>query len=150
MNLGVYFKSIGVADHINEAIENVNEGIEEGLLTDASLFYDAIGPTEKPPKFGIFNSTDIWAFTGNLITTCTETTAICSNIVNKFKLFFYYNPTRERNTLALIDSLCDENVKVICASEEDSKELFRITGKKPVAVVEKFNIKDIIKAVNNE
>ena len=150
MNLGVYFKNIGVADHINEAINNINEGVDEGLLSDASLFYDAIGPTEKSPKFGMFNSTDIWAFTGNLITTCTETTTTCSSIVNKFKLFFYYNPTKERNTLALIDSLNKGNAEVICASEEDSKELFRITGRKPVAVVEKFNIKDIIKAVNNE
>tara|TARA_B100001564_G_C20648935_1_gene675881 strand:- start:1706 stop:2143 length:438 start_codon:yes stop_codon:yes gene_type:complete len=144
MNLGIYFRQASSAESI---IENINKKLSDGALSDAAIFYDSIGPISNVPNFGLFNSTDIWAFTGNLITTCSQTTMTCKNIVNKFKHYYYYNPLQEKDALQVIQAVSDSDVKVICASDEDAKELVRITGVEPEAVIEDFEIEKIIEAV---
>ena len=145
MNIGIYLRQASAADSAGEKlqslIEQLNNKLSDGSVEDASIFYDSIGPISTVPNFGIFNSTDIWAFTGNLKTTMT-----CKSIVNKFKHYYYYNPLQEKDALQVIQA-AGGDVKIICASNEDAKELVRITGVEPEAVVENFDIDKLIEVI---
>ena len=150
MNIGIYLRQASAADSAGEKlqslIEQLNSKLSDGSVEDASIFYDSIGHISTVPNFGIFNSTDIWAFTGNLITTCSQTTMTCKSIVNKFKHYYYYNPLQEKDALQVIQA-AGGDVKIICASNEDAKELVRITGVEPEAVVENFDIDKLIEVI---
>jgi len=145
MNLGIYVIQNSENEATTSISENLNKGIREGLLSDASLFYDTVGPNSLTYDFGAFNSTDIWNFTGSLITTDIQTTIKAIKTVNKFKLLFYFGWEKAKDVVSLINIVNTPNVRVICTNEAASKELTRLTTKKPLGIVDNFNIKDIIK-----
>jgi hypothetical protein len=59
-------------------------------------------------------------------------------IVNNIELFYYYNWEDKKNVLSLI-RLLRNNVKVICRSQEDADDLYRLTGQQCVGISEDFN-----------
>ena len=69
MNLGIYVDTIQKSPETFCIIDQLNKGMESGRLDDASLFFDAVGFNDLPMKFGMFNATAMWAFTGTLLTT---------------------------------------------------------------------------------
>jgi len=147
MNLGIYLQTIQLTESLEYSVKNINEGIENGSLRDASIFYDSIGPNPLRVKCGCFNSTDLWSFTGDLIVTATDTAKTARNIVNKFNMYFYYGWDTTKDTMGLIDIVTDERIKSICRNEEESKELYRLTGKKCVGIVNNFNLAEILEVV---
>ena len=93
----------------------------------------------------MFNSSDLWGFTGNLVVLSSDTARSAMKIVNKFNLYFYYNWAEHKDTLGVLSVVTNKKVKTICRNEKDAKELYRITGVKPIGVAEDFkNILDII------
>jgi hypothetical protein len=147
MNLGVYVIQNSENEQTTNIAKNLNEGISEGLLSDASLFYDVVGPNSLKYNFGAFNSTDIWNFSGDLITTDVQSTMKAISTVNKFRLLFYFGWEKAQDVMGLIHIVNNPNVKTICTNEETAKELTRLTAKKPLGIVNNFNIKDIIKVI---
>ena len=128
MNLGFYVKS-GNAEGVNGKIYMcLNEAIANKSVKDASVFFDNIDYNPMKTNFGMFNSTDIWHFTEDLITTSIETTINALKAVNRFNLSYLY--TRDDiDVLKLID--ISSRVNVIAGSETDSDHFYRLTGKKP-------------------
>ena len=128
MNLGFYVKS-GNAEGVNGKIYMcLNEAIANKSVKDASVFFDNIDYNPMKTNFGMFNSTDIWHFTGELITTSIETTVNALKAVNRFNLSYLY--TRDDiDVLKLID--ISSRVNDIVDSETDSDHFYRLTGKKP-------------------
>ena len=53
---------------------------------------------------------------------------------------------QEKEALQVIQA-AGGDVKIICASNEDAKELVRITGVEPEAVVENFDIDKLIEVI---
>lgn len=149
MNLGIYVKSLEMNEELAFAIDNINEGIGSGALTDASIFFDEVGYNEAPIKCGCFNAADIWGFTGNLIVTSVENARSAINIVNKFQMIYYYNWNNESDTIGVIDIVSNPIVTTICRNTEDANELYRITGIKSRSVVDNFNLSDILKVVKS-
>lgn len=147
MNLGIYFSSLRECPPVQSAIDTLNSGLERGSLDDASLFYDSVGSNKAIMKFGCFNSTDLWNFTGTLITTDIESTRSALSIVNKFKVYFYHGWETGNNVFALIDLLNNPSVKTICRNGDDARELNRVTGKKPIGLVENFSLSEILQQV---
>ena len=88
----------------------------------------------------MFNSTDIWAFTGVLIATTLENVIRAAKVVNKFKLIYLYNG-EEKNLLMLMDIM--NVVPVFVTNSQDSDEIYRLTGKKPTNI-SKLSIKNIL------
>jgi len=149
MNLGVYVKTLEMNEELSFAIDNINKGIDSGELTDASIFFDEIGYNETPISCGCFNAADMWGFTGTLVVTSIENAQSAISIVNKFKVLYYYNWNDERNIMGIISIASNPNVTTICRSTEDSDQLYRITGIKSKAVVDNFNLSDILKAMSS-
>jgi len=128
MNLGFYIKSSN-GDGINSKIfMSLNEAVANNSLEDASVFFDNIDYNPIKTNFGMFNSTDMWHFTGNLVTTCVETTSKALKAVNRFDLRYFYNPN-DVDILRLID--ISNKTQIITDSEVDQEYVFRVTGKEP-------------------
>jgi len=143
MNLGFYVKS-GNAEGVNGKIYMcLNEAIANKSVKDASVFFDNIDYNPMKTNFGMFNSTDIWHFTGELITTSIETTVNALKAVNRFNLSYLY--TRDDiDVLKLID--ISSRVNVIVDSETDSDHFYRLTGKKP-KLLKDFTVESFAKVV---
>lgn len=142
MNLGIYINSFGDLEQMKYISECINSAINNNRLKDASIFYNDIGYNPFEIKCGSFNSTDIWNFSGVLIATSLECLISACNIVNNIQIFYYYGWDKSVNVLALLDILNTKNISIICNSEKDSLEFYRLTGRKPVAVCE--NYEDIL------
>ena len=142
MNIGFYINTPGDTEKNREIFEALNEAVENKEATDASIFYNDIDYNPIKPKFGMFNATEIWSFTGVLVATSLENTIRAHQIVNKFKLF-YLHESQEKNLLMLLDVA--NRVPMIVRNKEDSKEVYRLTGKKP-KIISKLSIKKILEA----
>tara|TARA_R100001129_G_C5247423_1_gene227338 strand:+ start:298 stop:744 length:447 start_codon:yes stop_codon:yes gene_type:complete len=144
MNIGIYFNNTSESEPLYKALQRVNEGLSEGTLRDASIFYDDSGPNSIPSKCGFFDAVELWHFTGDLITTSLSTTNKVRNIVNKFDTVFYYGWYDERDPLELIRVANDKNIKVVCNSQTSKNQFVRLTGQEPDAVVQDFDLEKII------
>lgn len=130
MNLGFYVKSMSPDKLHNRYIYSVlNQAVKNDKIRDACLFYDDIDFIPFTTDFGMFNSTDVWNFTGQLVTTCLESTDHALKTVNRFKLSYLHH-SQETNVLSLI-MLSKKVNNILAASEEDQKNFYRVTGVKP-------------------
>lgn len=143
MNLAFYVQDTSENDLNNNIYECLNEGVNNKHVSDASIFYNNPAYNGKKTSFGMFNATDIWAYTGILISTTLQNTDYANKIVNKFKLHYLYSKG-EKNLFGLID--ISNQIPVCVSNEEDGKEFYRLTGKKPKMI--NFKAKDILELLS--
>jgi hypothetical protein len=149
INLGIYIDTLANTEQLELVANCLNGAVENNSIKDASLFYDDIGHNPFNIKCGIFNSTDLWNFSGELITTSINNTQNAVNIVNNISLYYYHGFEEKINVIELLYVL-QNKIEIICNSEEGYKEIYRLTGKKPLGISNKFdNILSIIKGSNN-
>jgi hypothetical protein len=150
MNLGIYISNLMDTEQLNSVSKLVDDNISNKLVHDISIFYDDIAFNPNNTRCGMFNSTDLWSFNGNLVVTSLNALNTALNIVNNINIFYYHGWQQEKNVLNLVMSTRNE-VKIICRSEKDQKEIYRLTGKKPVGVSENFeNIVDLLSECKDE
>tara|TARA_B100000700_G_scaffold299143_1_gene365893 strand:+ start:1180 stop:1626 length:447 start_codon:yes stop_codon:yes gene_type:complete len=147
MNLGVYIKNNSENELTKLVSSQINDAVRTGDLDDACLFYDVVGPNKLKYSFGAFNSTDIWNFTGDLFTFDIESSIKASNMVNKFNIYMYFGLLPEKDLMGLLHSVNDLKINVICSDESAQKEFVRLTGKKPLATIQNFDVKEIKKVI---
>tara|TARA_B100000287_G_scaffold272846_1_gene256996 strand:- start:31 stop:504 length:474 start_codon:yes stop_codon:yes gene_type:complete len=145
MNLGFYVDSPSQKG-ADEIYKSMNNWLEEGSIDNGNVFYNDIGFNEIQPKFGLFNSTDIWQFTGNLIITSYNAASSIGNVINKFKSAFLYTKQQEKNIMQIIHIF--NTLPFIVSNKEDYDYIKRITGKEPT-LMESMDL-DKIKEVFNE
>jgi hypothetical protein len=145
MNLGFFIDSPSQSS-ATEIYESLNKWIESGQIDNGSVFYNDIGFIPVSPKFGLFNSTDIWQFTGDLIITSYRAASSIGNIINKFKAAFLYTKQEEKNIMQIIH-ICN-TLPFIVSNQEDYDYIKRITGKDPI-LIDSMDL-DKIKEVFNE
>lgn len=132
MNIAYYIDQINQKEKITEIFNRMNDDIASGAIDNGSVFYKEIGPTEVQPKFGMFNSTDIWNFTGTLIATSMETFLDAIKAVNKYSLVYLFYGDVNYDISALIG--ISKNTKILTLTKQDQKEVYRLTGVKPILV----------------
>ena len=130
MNIAYYINQINQEEKTTELFNKMNEDLENGAIDNGSVFYKEIGPSSIQPKFGMFNSTEIWHFTGTLIATSMETFLDAVKAVNKYSLAYLFYGDVGRDVFALIG--ISKNTKILTTTEDDQKEVYRLTGKKPI------------------
>lgn len=136
MNLGIYLPSLADTDQLRDIYEGLNN-IDNNKISDISLFYDDISHNPFDMKCGIFNSTDLWNFRGNLIVTSINCLYSAKNIVNNINIIYYYGLEDKKNLFLSIDSFKIPN-KIICKNEESSKYIHRISGKNSHGIARNF------------
>ncbi len=128
MNIGFYVDSVN-ANSPNDAIfKALNEAVTNHEATDASVFYNDIDFNPMETKFGMFNSTDLWAFTGVLVSTTVANTMRALKVVNKLQTMYLYNEADEghRDLLGLLQIV--GRVKIITRSKQENQKVYRLTG----------------------
>lgn len=125
MNLGFYIDSQQQSETTNKVYTALNNLVEQNKVDNASLFFNDIDHNPIIPKFGCFNSTDIWYFTGNLIITSIKNALSLDKVINKFKPFFLYDS--ERNSALELISIGNQ-MTIITQSKEDADYIKRVTG----------------------
>lgn len=130
-NLGIYINNLADVDQLKAISETINECIEKNIVGDCSVFFDNIAYNPFKIKCGMFNSTDIWNFSGKLITTSMSSTMTALKIVNKIDIYYYYGWENRVNVLSLM-SLLSQRVQPLARSEKDQLDVYRKTGLKPI------------------
>ncbi len=129
MKIAFYVDSTNSQPKNIEIYNTLNSLVDKGRVKDVCLFFNNVDYVPVQTKFGIFNSHDMWHFTGNLITTSIENTMRAASTVNKFNIYYLYDRS-QKNLAGLINSL-DLEVKALTTTEEDQQEYYRLTGEKP-------------------
>jgi hypothetical protein len=140
MNIAFYVESIQGKEGNSEIFDMLNDSLESKEISNGSVFYDNIEYNPVEPKFGMFNATDLWFFTGSLITTSWETYLSTKNVINKFTHQFLFTKNSKVNVFCL-NEIAD-NVRIITTNKEDSDYVKRVTGK-PSAMIDQLNIKSL-------
>ena len=143
MNIGFYIHSADSTEESIEIYEALNKAIENNDVTDASVFFNNVNFNPVTPKFGIFNATDLWSFTGILVANTLENIMRASKIVNKFKLLYLHND-KEKDLFALLGIV--NRIPILVKNEIDSSEIYRLTGKKP-EIIPNLSIKKILEVI---
>jgi len=134
MNLGIYVPSLGPTDLNNVLFTKLNQYVDENTFDDISLFYDDINFCPIEAKFGLFNTHNLWNFTGTLFCFSLDIVPKLQNTVNKFKTVLIYD--NRKNIFNILKAM--ENYDVMAVNEDHAKYLGRVTGKK-VNILESFD-----------
>ena len=123
MNIGFYLDSIAN----EEELKTIAKEISKHNLRDANIFYNEIGKINIPLTCGLFHCADMWSFEGMLIVSSVKNLVKAKNIVNKFKIFYYYGLEKELNVLEMLG--CYEDADgIICNGQDKQKEFKRLTN----------------------
>lgn len=133
MNLGIYISSLSD----KEQMGHISEFVNANSVHNISIFFDEIDFNPYHTPCGMFNSTDLWSFNGNLIVTSLDALATSMKVINNINIFYYYGWEKELNILRLLPII--KNAKIIARSEKDSREIYRLTSKTPSGISENFN-----------
>tara|TARA_B100001564_G_scaffold359171_1_gene379953 strand:+ start:8643 stop:9080 length:438 start_codon:yes stop_codon:yes gene_type:complete len=145
MNVGFYISSLSQGRDLDCIFTEVARYSSSKNLEDASIFYNDVGPYPKPFLCGAYNSVDLWAFEGNLVTRGMDNTSSAIEIVNKFKIYEYCDIKFKDNILLFLKN-CDKINGIICDDDQTANEVYRISGKKPLGVSN--NYKEIIDIIS--
>ena len=129
---------------IDAVSAEINNARQEGILKDASIFFDDIGPVDIRVNAGFFNSTDIWNFTGDLLVFSLDCLEKSLSYVNNFNLFYCYG-LEPYNTLNMIRILQQNNIPTIAAHEYAASQFKRLTGKPPISINQ--NISGVVQTI---
>lgn len=138
MNLGFYVRSLTDESALKLSVESIEKG-KESSVDDASIFYDVVGFTPLFFPCGLFNSTDLWNFSGKLVVFSIDCLKNVQNIVSDIETYYCYGWQKE----SVLDILrIDANI--ITKTEKDEKELYRLTGKKSLGSLDNNDLLDLI------
>jgi hypothetical protein len=135
MNLGVYLPILQ-EEIVGLVLKEVKKGLDSGKLTDASIFYDDAGPIPHTNVCGMFNSVDLWRFTGSLVTFSAASMARANAATNKFKTI-YCHGIMQYELLDLLSTL--KTKRCIAITKEAEADFVRVTGKRISRVCPAFN-----------
>ena len=127
MNIAFYIDSTNSTPRNMEIYNGLNKLVDENKVVDANLFYNNIDYVPIQPKFGMFNSHNIWNFTGTLVCTSLDNLFRAVSSVNKFKTIYMYDKS-QKNLIALLQTV---GTKVVTTNQADYQEYYRLTGEKP-------------------
>jgi hypothetical protein len=131
MKLGFYVETSGGTPQNTEIYNFLNKEVAAQNLDDAAVFFNTVNFNPIVPKFGMFDATELWHFTGNLITTSLVNTIKAKNVVNRFKLaYLFRSEDKSEQTLFELIRVAKE-MKVLVTNDLDEKEFYRLTGVKP-------------------
>lgn len=144
MRIGFYIDSLLGDDPTLHLFNRLNEAVHNGTVEDATVFYNKVDFNPIQPKFGVFNATDIWHFTGTLIATTVANVLSANNMINKFKLCYLFDSDRDFVGLLKLPA----SVPILVKNESDGAYIYRTTGRTPIRLPEDLEVSKIIQALS--
>ena len=143
-NFAVFLENLGDKKIAPEAYDLLNRIHDKRQARDVSLFYENPGHEPKGSTFGLFNSTETWHFSGDLLVTFLDGLHLLKNTVNKQNVIYYYGLEDDLDLFGLISGL-DQKLTIVARSEDHAKELYRKTGRKADSIcmnLAEFEVKE--------
>lgn len=131
INFGIYVNALSDPAVTKCICNEIQRGLDENLIIDGSIFYDQIGPLPEKLPCGLFHSSELWNFKGDLLVLSIHSASKVKNIVNDINLYLGYG-WGEKNLLSTLKLLEDESIKTICFTNELAEDFYRITGKQSI------------------
>jgi urease accessory protein UreH len=124
-----------------DQLTQINKFVEKNAanVKDISIFYDNIAFNPDQTKCGMFNSTELWSFSGTLIVTSLRSLATALKVVNKINIVYYNGWEKIDNALDFVMLLQNSNIKVYARSEREAKQIYRLTGLNVLGISENFD-----------
>ena len=137
MNFGFYVSNLKKdSQSIDSFAPAISSCPKDGIIDDASVFFDISGGNFPELKCGTFNSTDLAHFQGSLFFIEQNLIRKVVNSINKIKIYLGYG-FGQRDVLNILFLLSQKaKVNIICRTQQDSEDIYRITGVKPVGKAE--------------
>jgi hypothetical protein len=142
MKLAFYIDSLHGDEYTINLFNQLNAAVEKGVVEDACLFYNKVNFNPVIPKFGVFNATDIWHFSGVLVATTVLGVLSARNMINKFDLYYLFD--RDRDFVGLLKI---GDVPILVRTEDDEKYIRRVLGVTPIRVPEDLNVEGVLQAL---
>lgn len=147
MNIGMYVSSLSNEEQINLSIDTIEMGFNNKSVDDATIFYDSAGFSPFIFPCGAFNSTELWNFSGKLITFSLDCVRSSLRIVNNIELYYCYGWEQAVSPLNLID-VCSNNIKIFTKTNKDTYELYRLTGLNAIDSLENSSLLKLMGSKN--
>lgn len=147
MNLGFYIDKTSDTPLNKQIFDLLNSAVDKHLVSDACIFYNEVDFNPNPKRFGSFNSTDMWFFSGTLVVTALNLLPLAHKIVNKIKLVFLFDKStvEKGNTTQLLSLInTPKDVHVVASNKESEAEYYRLTGK-CIPILYKLDAENILK-----
>ena len=137
MNFGFYVSNLKKdGQSIDSFAPAISSCLKDGIIDDASVFFDISGGNFPDLKCGTFNSTDLAHFQGSLFFMEQNLIRKVVNSINKIDIYLGYG-FGQRDVLNILFLLSQKaKVNIICRTQQDSEDIYRITGVKPVGKAE--------------
>lgn len=147
-NIGIFIENIGDYEFSKDAFDALNQ-VDRTKVKDRCLFFENIGPKPCPSDFAMFNSTELWHFSGNLIVTFLEGLKFLNSTVNNKTIFFYYNSKEygyRKDLLGLIKAVDKNNVYIVARNQQDCDEVARLSGDTPIIIA--HDLKSLVEIIS--
>ncbi len=135
MKLSFYIHRTDASPENVHIYKSLNKLVDSGKSIDTNLFFNDVGYNPIPPKFGMFNGSNIWNYDGILVCTTVQNVATALRAVNKFKTVFLYDKEQSKDIWHVLDIA--SKVPVVVMDEDNRQEYYRLTGILP-RVIENF------------
>ena len=129
MNAAFYVDTLSESEQNQSIFALLNTLVETNAVKDASLFYNKIDFNSVPPKFGMFNATELWGFNGVLISTTAKNALSASSTVNDIQNYYLFNRA-DINIFELIR--VSQQMTILVSNPEDQAYVKRVTGCEPL------------------
>ena len=134
MNLGIFIENIGDPDVGTQAVRTANKAMTIPTFQDVSIFYEDVGKQSEKASCGLFNSTDLPFFKGNLIVTFMDGLQFAINNVADNKIFYYFGLETKPDLFGLLSALNNTNVSVIAKDVKSFEYIQKKTARKPIGI----------------
>jgi|TARA_R100000482_G_scaffold124638_2_gene78208 hypothetical protein len=139
MHIGFYLPTLGSSEFNIKLFNKLNEIVDSQEYDDVCVFYDDLNYNPINPKFGVFNSSELWSFTGVLFISSFDMIPQVKSTINKFKSVVLYDGTK--NLLDILSGI--QEFEVVTQNEEDYGYIKRVTGKE-THLMKDFNFTEFL------
>jgi|TARA_R110000744_G_scaffold58320_1_gene121663 hypothetical protein len=152
--IGVIVDDLSASQLSYYLIKNINEFLEDGL-DDFVVFFENATSSIVSPEFSVMAINEIWNFEGVLISTSiSNTLSMLKSFSPERKIFYVWDLEWLRrhgkefeNT---VKAFTDSEVTLIARSKEHALAIENYCNIKIKHIVEDFNIKKLIRIINDE
>jgi hypothetical protein len=146
-NIGIILPSMEIGQLAYEVITQINSEILAGSECDYRIFFENVSIECVRPMFAVMNISEIWAYSGMLISTTLDNTLfslkLATDVLRVFYIWDLEWLRNEKNYLHNLSILRHPNLLLIVRSEDCAKELDRYCNRLPNFITPRLSFKDL-------
>lgn len=146
-NCGIILPDMQISQLSYEIITQINSEIISGSPYDYRIFFENISTQCVQPLCAVMNISEIWAYSGILISTTLENTLFSINLKTDCLKFFYLWDLEwlrnKKNYLYNLSILRNPQIKLIVRSKDCAKELERYSNKQANFITDRLSFKTL-------